>query len=44
MRKEEKKERKAKEKDNEKTQNKMQIPVSKGTAEHVENGDKASEC
>ena len=39
VRKEEKKERKAKEKDKEKTRNQLQIPVSKATAERVENGD-----
>ena len=39
VRKEEKEERKAKEKDKEKTRNQLQIPVSKATAEHVENGD-----
>ena len=38
VRKEEKEERKAKEKDKEKTRNQLQIPVSKATAEHVENG------
>ena len=45
VRKEEKEERKAKEKVKEKTRNQLQIPVSKATAEHVENGDtEASEC
>ena len=39
VRKEERKERKAKEKDKEKTRNQLQIPVSKVTAERVENGD-----
>ena len=39
VRKEEKEERKAKEKDKEKMRNQLQIPVSKATAEHVENGD-----
>ena len=39
VRKEEKEERQAKEKDKEKTRNQLQIPVSKATAEHVENGD-----
>ena len=39
VRKEERKERKAKEKDKEKTRNQLQIPVSKATAERVENGD-----
>ena len=39
VRKEEKKERKAEEKDKEKTRNQLQIPVSKATAERVENGD-----
>ena len=39
VRKEEKEERKAKEKDKEKTRNQLQIPVSKATAEHVEDGD-----
>ena len=34
-----KEERKAKEKDKERTRNQLQIPVSKATAEHVENGD-----
>ena len=31
--------KKAKEKDKEKMRNQLQIPVSKATAEHVENGD-----
>ena len=39
VRKEERKERKAKEKGKEKTRNQLQIPVSKATAERVENGD-----
>ena len=39
VRKEEKEERKANERDKDKTRNQLQIPVSKATAEHVENED-----